>query len=128
MRYWNGHPSAYRTRPPKSYFPSSFENRQKNGSFPDVDPALFQQSAQQMQQLVSDADKLCTALQSGTLAKDVMSAAQKSDDNTVKQLLHTTGISSQFSVSFNPDGLTVYLTGRYQSEECCKLRLVYRWR
>ncbi|MFC3883564.1 hypothetical protein ACFOU2_08600 [Bacillus songklensis] len=103
----------------------------RNGvrQYPDVDATLFTQSAISMQQLMKEASILLNKFaESKDFAYKVMSAAQKSNVKEVERLIKTTGIKSKVITTYNPDGITLKLSSKVGTSDCCHLTIVLRWR
>ncbi len=58
----------------------------------------------------------------------VMSAAQESNEEEVKRLIQSTGISSDVDISFNPDNIRMEFKSQVDGDECCQLQISVRWR
>lgn len=97
--------------------------------YPPVDPTTFHQSANEMTILMNDASIVLNRLADSTdFAKKVMSAAQESDIEEVKNLIQSTGIKSLVNVKFNPDNIRLEFSSRIKEVECCKLQIAIKWR
>ncbi|WP_010676404.1 DNA topoisomerase [Bacillus timonensis] len=97
--------------------------------YPDVDPSLFNESAIEMKILMKDASLILTKLaESKAFAKEVMAAAQASNNKEVERLLKTTGIKSDVITTFNPDGINFKLMASVGGTKSSQLTLALRWR
>ncbi|THE10127.1 hypothetical protein E1I69_19815 [Bacillus timonensis] len=97
--------------------------------FPEVDPTLFKQSAEEMRILMKDASLILAKLaDSREFTKKVMAAAQASNDQEVERLLKTTGIQSKVKATFNPDGLNLHLEASVKGSKSSILTIALRWR
>lgn len=100
---------------------------QRQDGYPPVDPDRLYQSANQSQQLMADANKL---VQRFATSKDfctqVMDAAQRNNRDEVQRLIKSSGVDSDVTMYFNPDGLR--LEFKSANIECCQLLIVLRWR
>ncbi|WP_077324895.1 hypothetical protein [Virgibacillus siamensis] len=110
------------------YCPNSpnFHRRQQ---LPDVDASLLFESAKETKSLMEDAsivlDKLADSEEFDT---ELMYAAQASDIDEVRRLIHTLGITSSTDVDYNPDGLNISFNSKINELDCCRLRIALRWR
>ena len=143
------HPSSY-MYPQPFYCPCYFPYREANQStmtipfvpyhssalsystalrpYPQVDPTLFNQSAIAMQMLMKDASLLLNKLaESKEFDSKIMAAAQQSNMKEVEKLIKSTGIKSKVETSFNPDGISLKLSSKVGSTECCHLTILLRW-
>ncbi|WP_217585827.1 hypothetical protein [Lentibacillus saliphilus] len=113
---------------PELYQPH-FSNPLHRTPYPEVDASLFHESAVAFKGLMSDASKLMNALATNdTLAYNIMDAAQRSDMETVKTLIQSTGVKKDVEVDFNPDGINMEMVSTISGVNCCKLNMVLRWR
>lgn len=109
---------------PVSYYPYPYIRK-----FPDVDPTLFKESAEEMRILMRDASLILAKLaDSKDFAKQVMAAAQASNDDEVNRLLKSTGIQSHVKATFNPDGLNLQLEASVAGSKSSLLTIALRWR
>ncbi|NLP52254.1 hypothetical protein [Bacillus sp. RO1] len=96
--------------------------------YPEVDPTVFTESAESMQQLMKEASIILKKLSdSKEFASDVMAAAQEGNKEKVSQLLLSTGVHSGVKVDFNPDGINLNMTSEIQGKDCCHLTISLRW-
>ncbi|WP_209121090.1 hypothetical protein [Alkalihalobacillus sp. BA299] len=58
---------------------------------------------------------------------ELMYAAQASDIEEVKWLIHSIGVTSEVDIHFNPDGLRLEFKSQIQTIDCCKLTIAMRW-
>lgn len=109
---------------PGVYYPNSYFRK-----LPEVDPTLFKESAEEMRILMKDASLILSALaDSMDFAKQVMAAAQASNDQEVNRLLKSTGIQSQVKTTYNPDGLHLELEASVAGSKSSQLIIALRWR
>ncbi|WP_453994154.1 hypothetical protein [Bacillus nitroreducens] len=109
---------------PGVYYPNSYFRK-----LPEVDPTLFKESAEEMRILMKDASLILSALaDSMDFAKQVMAAAQASNDQEVNRLLKSTGIQSQVKTTYNPDGLHLELEASVSGSKSSQLIIALRWR
>lgn len=96
--------------------------------YPPVDPTLFTESAESMQQLMKEASIILEKLSdSKQFASEVMSAAQESNKEKVSQLLASTGVHSSVDVDFTPDGINLHMSSEVEGKDCCHLTITLRW-
>lgn len=101
---------------------------QRQYQYPEVDIQQFEKSAQSFQQLIKQADLLINKLaRSKEFARELMSAAQKSDDKKVNELIKSTGITIKVKTSFTPDGIRIILDNSKLEGHCCQLLIALRW-
>jgi hypothetical protein len=116
------HPSSYHPPIYPGYYPSM---RQQ----PPVDPNLLYHSANESKKLMKDASIVLNRLsESKEFDSKLMYAAQISDINEVKRLIHSTGVTSDVDVHYNPDGLRLEFKSMIESLDCCKLMIALRWK
>ncbi|MCP8617770.1 hypothetical protein [Salirhabdus salicampi] len=97
-------------------------------TFPDVDTTQFTESAVVFQSLMVDAKKIVDRFaESKQFAHDVMSAAQKSEYDKVKQMIENTGLKHPVNITFNPDNLHLTLLAKTADIDCCKLEMSIHW-
>lgn len=97
--------------------------------YPDVDPAIFHQSADSFKSLISDGNKLLDQLsESESFAEQIMDAAQQGDKEEVKKLVESTDLQASVKTRFNPDSITITLYSNDEQENCCKLAMGFRWK
>lgn len=136
--YQNG-PAYYPIYPnSKSYWPERFSNHiyyqaeNYNGAQRvqnDVDITVFNKSLIAYKQLLREASMVLNHLaDSKQFASQVMGAAQVSNTTEVERLLHSIGIKSKFTVTYNPDGIHMKFWSDVQGTECCHLDMAIRWR
>lgn len=96
--------------------------------YPEVDPTVFTESAESMQQLMKEASIILQKLSdSKEFATEVMAAAQEGNKEKVSQLLLSTGVHSGVKVDFNPDGINLNMTSEIEGKDCCHLTISLRW-
>ena len=94
------------------------------GSFPPVDINKFESSVKQMQKIMQQARLLIDKIaNSNQFAKDLMNAAQHSNNATVEQLIKSVGITIEFKTKYTPDGIQIVLI----EKGCCSLTLLLEW-
>ncbi|MEK4030423.1 MULTISPECIES: hypothetical protein [Bacillaceae] len=97
--------------------------------YPEVNPALFKQSAQSIKQLLNETNLLLNKLtDSSDFALRLMTAAQAANRQEVERLVRSAGISRKTNISFNPDSFRIELRTTAANLECCKLAIALRWR
>jgi hypothetical protein len=107
----------------------TFKQSITNRTYTEIDPTIFNESANAFKQLMKDASKVLDSLsKSKHFAQEVMSAAQVSNTTKVDELIQSTGIQSKVDASYNPDGITMKFHAKVQDTECCQLIMNLRWR
>ncbi|WP_101843549.1 hypothetical protein [Halobacillus sp. Marseille-P3879] len=95
----------------------------------EADPSILTQSANESRQLMKDASKVLDKLaESEEFDAQLMDAAQQSNDEEVKRLIHSIGVNSEVEVHYNPDGLRIEFRTSIEDVNCCKLHIALRWR
>ena len=89
---------------PTFYHPSVYHPNFRQ--FPSVDPAILYDSANESKKLMNDASMVLNKLSvSKEFDAELMYAAQASDIEEVKRLIHSIGVVSEVEVHYNPAGL-----------------------
>lgn len=97
--------------------------------YPEVDPALFHQSAGEFKKLMNEAIIILNKLsESEEFAYKVMNAAQQNKTEKVEKLIKSTGVQGNVEISYNPDGINIIMSTKVESTDCCKLEMAIRWR
>jgi uncharacterized protein YicC (UPF0701 family) len=115
---------------PHYYDPSIYRNcYYQNRQFPAVDPNILYHSANESKKLMKDASIVLDKLaDSKEFDVELMYAAQASDIEEVKRLIHSIGVTSEIEVQYNPDGIRLEFKSKVPSLDCCKLSIALRWR
>jgi hypothetical protein len=120
--YYLSHPSYY--QPPychTTYWPIR--------QLPPVDPNLLYQSANESKKLMKEASMVLNKLsESKEFDVKLMYAAETSDVEEVKRLIHSIGVTSEVDINYNPDGLRLEFTSKVANVDCCRLLIALRWR
>ncbi|MFS0672231.1 hypothetical protein [Ornithinibacillus sp. 179-J 7C1 HS] len=96
--------------------------------FPEVDPDLLYDSANETKKLMKEASVVLDRFASSKgFDKQVMTAAQESNMDEVKRLIKSIGITSDVDVHVNPDGLRLEFVSMVGNTECCRLTVALRW-
>ncbi len=96
--------------------------------YPQVDVALFKQSAESMKKLLKETSLLVNKLSSSpSFAYQVMTAAQQSNQKEVERLIKSAGVTSKAEISFNPDNIHLELSSKTGATNCCHLTVALRW-
>lgn len=96
--------------------------------YPEVNPSLFKSSAQKAIALMQDANLVMSKITSSTsFSRDLMSAAQESNQKEVERLIQSTGIKKKPKITYNPDGITMNFTDFVGDRECCHIITELRW-
>jgi len=120
---------------PYHYFPAYIQTPiqpwypcQPQRQYPDVNTQQLEESAHKFQQLIQQADLLIDKLaESKEFAYELMSAAQKSDEKKVHELIKSTGITIKIKTSFTPTGIRIILANSKVEGDCCDLLIALRW-
>lgn len=97
--------------------------------YPQVDASLLYQSANETKKLMYDASLVLEKLSvSKEFDAELMYAAQTSDIEKVKRLIHSIGVKSKVDVRYTPDGLRLEFTTAVEPLDCCRLMIALRWR
>lgn len=97
--------------------------------YPTVDPNLLYQSANESKKLMKEASMVLNKLsESKEFDAELMYAAQVSDIEEVKRLIHSIGVTSDIDINYNPDGLRLEFTSKVGNMDCCRLFIALRWR
>ncbi|MFD2762155.1 hypothetical protein [Lentibacillus juripiscarius] len=122
----------YYVNGPGHYYPHHYPHMpywSDRPQYPTIDTSLLHQSANETKKLMNDANIIIDRLaESQQFSTEVMNAAQMSDHEKVKSLMHSTGIASDVETQFNPDGLRLIFKSQIDGKDCCKLRIALRWR
>ncbi|HEU5140053.1 MAG TPA: hypothetical protein VFT51_08770 [Bacillales bacterium] len=120
--YYAYHPYAY--RPPYCHHVTC-PIRQ----YPQMDPNLLYQSANESKKLMKEASLVLDKLsESKEFDADLMYAAQASDIAEVKRLVHSIGVTSDVDIHYNPDSLRLEFKSKVADMDCCRLSIALRWR
>lgn len=97
--------------------------------FPPIDPNLLCHSAIETKKLMKEASIVLDKLEdSKEFNSELMHAAQSSNKKEVSRLINSLGLTSDVTIDFNPDGLTIAFKSQVESIECCHLNIALRWR
>ncbi len=77
-----------------------------------------------MKQAIQLIDKIA---ESDQFARELMEAAQSSNENKVKQLITSGGITVDHDVKYTPSGIVINLRNVDIAAECCMLSISLRW-
>lgn len=109
---------------PLPYCPIDYWSRQ----FPSVDPTLLCQSAKESKILMKEAGMVLDKLsESKEFDEQLIYAAQISDIQKVKRLIHSIGVTSDVDININPDGLRLEFKTP-SANDCARLYIALRWR
>ncbi|RSD27533.1 hypothetical protein [Mesobacillus subterraneus] len=96
--------------------------------YPEVNAALFRTSAEKAIALMADANLVMKQiLTSDSYSKNLMEAAQKSDQQEVERLVQSAGIKKKPKITYNPDGITMNFVDYVDEKECCHIITQLRW-
>ncbi|MCA1009192.1 hypothetical protein [Halobacillus halophilus] len=124
----------YRYYDPRLYWPAlhatpySHDYTFTHRPYPEVNTEMFMKSAEQMKDLLKEADVLMDhIISSSKWTSELMKAAQQSNKSKVIQLLKSAGVQSKMDTSYTPDGLNIMLYSSVGELDCCHLKLSIRW-
>ncbi len=121
MNYY--HPYGYY---PQIYYPSSYWHVRQMSP---VNPDQLHQSAKQTRLLMKEASLVLDKLASSKeFDQQLMAAAQSSQNEEVKRLIKSIGVTSDVEVRYTPDGLRLEFKSALDGYDCCKLQIALRWR
>lgn len=96
--------------------------------FPEVDPSLLYDSANETKKLMKDASMVLDHFASSKeFDKQVMTAAQESNIEEVRRLIRSIGITADVDIQVNPDGLRLEFVSMVNGTKCCRLTVALRW-
>ncbi|UOQ84936.1 hypothetical protein [Gracilibacillus salinarum] len=97
--------------------------------YPPVDPNTLYQSANQSQKILQEARMVLTKFaESKEFDTELMNAAQASNHEEVRRLIHSIGdISSKIEVHFNPDSIRLEFSSNDANSDCCHVIIALRW-
>lgn len=96
--------------------------------YPPVDPTRLHQSATYSMELTKHANQLVTEIsQSTTFAKELMTAAQKSDQRKVDEMIASVGIPSKVTTKYTPSGIRFVLHKEVDGAVCCEVSMILNW-
>lgn len=96
--------------------------------YPPVNIQKFDISARQFQKLMEQARLFINQIvKSDKFARDLMEAAQRSDQKTVEKMIRTTGIQIHFRVSFTPTAIQIIFDNSTEQMACCQLLVGLQW-
>lgn len=101
---------------------------QKQSPFPPINVEQLDKSARKFQHLMSQANLLIGKIvESKSFARELMTAAQLSNEKKVLELIRSTGITIDVRTDFTPDGIRIYLDNKDRPGECCDLLIALKW-
>ena len=113
------------------YIPAPSQPWSLTGSprqFPAVDTQQFDTSIHKFQMLMRQANLLINKLADDPeFAKELMGAAQQSNENKVNELIKSTGVTINVKTSFTPTGIRIILNNSELAGGCCNLLVWLRW-
>ena len=112
---------------PQPYYQSGYWRHTRPVS--PVNPDQLHQSANQTKILMKEASLVLDKLaNSKEFDKQLMTAAQSSQNEEVKRLIKSIGVTSDVEVRYTPDGLRLEFKSAIDGYDCCKLHIALRWR
>lgn len=108
---------------------NGFNFREQNQSpFPPIKVEELDKSARKFQHLMSQANLLIGKIvESKSFARELMTAAQLSNEKMVLELIRSTGISIDVRTDFTPSGIRIFLDNKERPGECCDLLIALKW-
>jgi len=96
--------------------------------FPPVNTQRLHASAGKMLEVIKQSQLLInTIVDSPDFARNLMDAAQLSNQQKVDELIQSVGITSKVTTKFTPSGIHIELDNAEMLGECCKLQIALRW-
>ncbi|MBU5211984.1 MULTISPECIES: hypothetical protein [Heyndrickxia] len=121
------HPNNY-IRSPNPYLHYPYPYHYPYRQYQPVTPQRFIDSANKMIPILKDAEKITTHIsKSFDFSKRLMTLAQESKLNEVKNMLYQIGLSTKPDVRFTPSGLVLNFANSKDASNCCLLQLKIRW-
>lgn len=99
-------------------------NETNRSSYPPVNTEKLGNSVRGMRKMVPQVqllfDKISTSDQ---FARDLKTAAQRSDKATVNRLIRSVGVTNEFEIKYTPDSIQIKLI----EKNCCFFTVVLDW-
>ena len=99
-------------------------NETNGSSYPPVNTKKLGTSVKNVQKMVPQVqllfDKITTSDQ---FARDLKTAAQRSDKETVNRLIRSVGVTNEFEIKYTPDSIQIKLI----EKNCCFFTVVLDW-
>lgn len=99
-------------------------NETNGRSYPPVDTKKLGTSVKNVRKMVPQVqllfDKISTSDQ---FARDLKTAAQRSDKATVNRLIRSVGVTNEFEIKYTPDSIQIKLI----EKNCCFFTVVLDW-
>jgi hypothetical protein len=95
--------------------------------YPPVDPTIFSSSVTAFQKIANEASVILKKFGEPPFAHQLMTAAQKGDQNEVDRLMKSIGTGTPITTKFTPSGLLLTIHAKVQQTECCTLSMFLRW-
>jgi len=109
-------------------FPPEGFRQSKQSPFPPVDVKQFEKSANKFLQLMKEANLFITKIiEFPGFARELMTAAQMSNENKVLELIKSTGIAIPVRTSFTPDSIRITFENADKPGKCCHLLMTMKW-
>lgn len=121
-------PSVCVTASQLNYYSPSYLIPQRQSPFPPVNTQKFDMSARQFQKLMEQVQLFINKIVSSSqFARDLMNAAQNSDQKKVEEMIRNTDIDIHFQVSFTPTAIRIIFDNSSDQYECCQLLVGLQW-
>jgi len=96
--------------------------------FPPVNTQRLHASAGKMLKVIKQSQLLInTIVDSPDFARELMDAAQLSNQKKVDELVQSTGTTGKVTTTFTPSGIHIEFDNSDDFGECCKLKIALRW-
>ncbi|OZM57179.1 hypothetical protein CIB95_06850 [Lottiidibacillus patelloidae] len=93
-----------------------WQNERQQNQYPEINPATFQKSADNLLLLLPQATLLIEKIKKSTpFAKKIQGNAQVGKTEEVKKLLKEAGITSKVKISYNPDQISIHIYNHSES-------------
>lgn len=110
----------------QAYYPQTVQNQEFQ--FPPVDTETLHVSAEKFQTIMKEARLLIDKMiDNPSFSKDLMSAAQLSNEKKVLELIRSTGVTVNVSTQFTPTGIQIEFDNSESDMGCCKLNINLLW-
>lgn len=100
----------------------------ESNPYPPVDTTRLHQSAIYSLELTKQANQLVTKIsQSSSFAKELMTAAQKSDQKKVDEMIASVGITAKVTTKYTPGGIRIVFQKEIDGVICCEVTMILNW-
>lgn len=96
--------------------------------YPPIDESIFIQSVAAFQKITREASTILNRLSNRSFAHQLMTAAQKGNQQEVDRLMKTIRVDSPVATTFTPTGIEIRIRGSAPgSQQCCTLTMNLKW-